>query len=254
MPALSPIEKQSSVDWTEPVRQAEVILSDAARHEEYVDADGDRAGPDLLVSALRRGDEAAFARLVDEWSPAMLRLARLHVSTRASAEEVVQETWLAVLRGLDRFGCRSRLRTWVFAILLNIAKRTGVREQRVVPLEDRAEDHVPTVDLARFQDASERYPGGWRQFPASWPTDPSERALTGELRAVIDRCVSELSHSQRAVLTLRDVLGCAAEEVCELLELSAVHQRVLLHRARAAVRRELETYFAGGVAAGGEET
>jgi RNA polymerase sigma-70 factor (ECF subfamily) len=200
----------------------------------------------LLVASLRAGEEAAFAQLVDAWSPLMLRLARLHVSSDASAEEVVQEAWVAVLRGLDRFEERSRLRTWALGIVLNIAKTTGVREHRIVPFSSSREDDAgPTVDPSRFQGPDERYPGGWRQFPTAWPSDPAADVLAGETRAVIERCMSSLPDGQRVVMTLRDVVGCEAEEICQLLEIAPGNQRVLLHRARARVRRDLERYFDG---------
>lgn len=204
-----------------------------------------------LLAALRGGEEAAFARLVDEWSPLMLRLARLHVPSEASAEEVVQEAWIAVLRGLDRFEGRSRLRTWVLSILFNIAKTTGVRERRTVPFSAE-EDAGPTVDPSRFQGPDEPYPGGWRQFPAVWSSDPASDVLAGETRAVIDGCLSGLPEGQRTVMTLRDLVGCEAEEVCELLGIAPGNQRVLLHRARARVRSDLERYFAGEPVGGDE--
>lgn len=197
------------------------------------------------MASLRAGEEAAFARLVDQWSPVMLRLARLHVSTDASAEEVVQEAWVAVLRGLDRFEGRSRLRTWVLSIVLNVAKTTGIRERRVVPFSPtHDEDAGATVDPSRFQGPDERYPGGWRQFPAVWSSDPAADLLAGETRAVIEDCLGGLPDGQRVVMTLRDVVGCGSEEVCQLLDIAAGNERVLLHRARARVRGDLERYFA----------
>jgi len=197
-----------------------------------------------VVAALRSGDESVFARLVDEWSPAMLRLARMHVSTRESAEDVVQEGWMAALRGVDRFEGRSSLRTWVFQIVLNIAKTKGVKEHRVVPFSSAFGDtEGRTVDPERFQSASEPSPGGWRQFPAPWPT-PEGELLSSETRAVIDSSLERLPERQRVVIELRDVDGYEPEEVCTLLDLSPGNQRILLHRARAAVRRELEIYFA----------
>jgi RNA polymerase sigma-70 factor (ECF subfamily) len=197
-----------------------------------------------VVAALRSGDESVFARLVDEWSPAMLRLARMHVSTRESAEDVVQEGWMAALRGVDRFEGRSSLRTWVFQIVLNIAKTRGVKEHRVVPFSSAfGEGAGPTVDPERFQSASEPSPGGWRQFPAPWPT-PESVLLSNETRAVIDSSLEHLPERQRVVIELRDVDGYEPEEVCTLLELTPGNQRILLHRARASVRRELELYFA----------
>jgi RNA polymerase sigma-70 factor (ECF subfamily) len=197
-----------------------------------------------VIAALRSGDESVFARIVDDWSPAMLRLARMHVSTRESAEDVVQEGWMAAIRGLDRFEGRSSLRTWVCQIVTNIAKTRGVKEHRVVPFSSAfGEGGGPTVDPERFQSAGEPSPGGWRQFPAAWPTPESE-LLSSEARAVIDSSVERLPERQRVVIGLRDVDGYEPEEVCALLDLTPGNQRILLHRARAAVRRELEIYFA----------
>jgi RNA polymerase sigma-70 factor (ECF subfamily) len=204
----------------------------------------DASGDSEVVAALRSGDESVFARLVDEWSPAMLRLARMHVSTRESAEDVVQDGWMAAMRGVDRFEGRSTLRTWVFQIVINIAKTRGVKEHRVVPFSSAfGEGAGPTVDPERFQSASEPSPGGWRQFPAPWPTPESE-LLSSETRAVIDSSLERLPERQRLVIELRDVDGYEPEEVCTLLDLTPGNQRILLHRARASVRREIEIYFA----------
>lgn len=205
---------------------------------------GDADAP--LVTALLAGDEAAFARCVDGWSGAMLRVARLHVSTDASAEEVVQEAWLAALRGLPGFEGRSRLRTWVFRIVVNLAKSRAERERRVVPLSSLLpEDQDPTVDPARFQGEGEPFPGGWRQFPDPWPSSPEGAYLAAETRGVLRAALERLPERQRTVMALRDVHGYGADEVCDLLDLSPGNQRVLLHRARAAVRHDLERYFAG---------
>jgi len=201
---------------------------------------------DALVAGLRAGDEATFGRLLDAWSRSMARLARSYVSTQDSAEEVVQDTWLAVIQGVGKFEGRSSLKTWVYRILVNTAKNRGIREKRTVPwsgLLPTGEDHGPTVDPARFQDANGEYPGHWREFPAPWPT-PEGAVLAGEIRQVIDEVLDTLPARQRTVLTLRDVDGHESEEVCAMLEISAANQRVLLHRARAAVRARLEIYFA----------
>jgi RNA polymerase sigma-70 factor (ECF subfamily) len=199
-----------------------------------------------LIAALRAGDEAAFAHLVGEWSRPMLTLARGFVSTDASAEEVVQETWLAVVRGLDRFEGRSALRTWVYRILVNTAKSRGVKEHRTLPWSSVAgEDAGPSLDPALFQSAGEAYPGHWRAAPAAWPDDAAVEGsvLAGEVRDVLRTAVDALPDRQRVVLTLRDVLGHSSDEVCELLEISQANQRVLLHRARTAVRARLASYL-----------
>lgn len=203
----------------------------------------ERSEDRALVERLRAGDEQTFAALVDGWSGWMLRLARAHVPTTSAAEEVVQETWLAVLEGLDRFRGEASLRTWVYRILLNQAKRRGVRESRTVPFASLGpEDQGPTVDPDRFQGPDERHPGGWRQFPDEWP---EQVALTREVREVVTVALTELPPRQRVVVALRDLDGHTADEVCDLLDISAGNQRVLLHRGRAVVRAHLERYFAG---------
>ena len=199
---------------------------------------------DVLVAGLRTGDEETFACLLNGWSGSMLRLARSFVSTSASAEEVVQDTWLAVFEGIDRFESRSSLRTWVYRILVNIARKRATREQRTVPWTSLAPDSEPTVDPQRFRGADDQYPGGWRTFPDRWPTTESE-VLAHEVRSTVAAAFEGLPIRQQVVLTLRDIDGHAAEDVCALLEISMANQRVLLHRARAAVRGRLDHYFTG---------
>jgi RNA polymerase sigma-70 factor, ECF subfamily len=199
-----------------------------------------------LLAALRAGDEAAFSQIVTEWSRPMLALARGFVSTEASAEEVVQETWLAVIKGLDRFEGRSALRTWVYRILVNTAKTRGVKEHRTLPWSTVAgEDAGPSLDPALFQSAGEAYPGHWRAAPTSWPEDVAVEGsvLAAEVRGELRTAIDALPDRQRIVLTLRDVLGHSSDEVCDLLEISQANQRVLLHRARTAVRAGLATYL-----------
>ena len=197
----------------------------------------------ILVAALRAGDDTAFARVLNEWSSSMLRLARSFVSTHASAEEVVQDTWLAVLKGLDGFEGRSALRTWVYRILVTTAKKRGARERRSIPWSSVAPgDHGPTVDPARFREHDDRHPGGWREFPAAWAS-PEEITLSVEIHQVLGEILDELPERHRAVLALRDVEGHTAREVCELLDLTPANQRVLLHRARAVVRERLAGYL-----------
>lgn len=205
---------------------------------------------DELVTRLGAGDGAAFALVVDAWSPGMLRLARSFVSTSESAAEVVQEAWLAVVKGIERFEGRSSLKTWVYRILVNTAKRRGAREGRSIPWSSLAgsEDHGPTVDPERFQRAGEPYPGHWREFPAPWPL-PEQQTLAGELRTQVAAALAELPHRQRVVITLRDVEGYDSDEVSEILDITVGYQRVLLHRARAFVRGRLEEYFAAAGAA-----
>lgn len=207
-----------------------------------------------LVAALRRGDEHAFTAVVDGWSPAMLRVARAYVGSPSIAEEVVQEAWLGVLKGLDGFEGRSRLRTWVLRIVANIAQRRGQREARVLPLPHEALRAEATVDPARFRARGEPYAGGWREFPLTWPQLPEGELLTREAAAVVRAAIGQLPDAQRTVIELRDVEGYTADEVCTILGLSAGNQRVLLHRARAAVRRRIEVYFSDQPVAGAEAT
>jgi RNA polymerase sigma-70 factor (ECF subfamily) len=196
---------------------------------------------DGLLDRLRAGDEDAFAVLLDEWSGGMLRLARSFVSTEASAAEVVQETWLAVIEGLDGFEGRSSLKTWVYRILTNTAKRRGIREYKVVPLSS-VDDTGPTVEPSRFRPSTDQFPGHWWEFPPAWPS-PEQGLLTTEVRDYLGQALAELPERQRAVVVLRDLEGFRYDEVCELLGITAANQRVLLHRARAFLRGKLETYY-----------
>jgi len=200
-----------------------------------------------LLAALRAGDEDAFMALVDTYHASLLRFARMYVSDPAVAEEVVQETWLAVLRGLDRFEGRSSLKTWIFRILMNIARTRGAREGRSIPfsaLEDPASEFEPSVPADRFLPPDHpRWPGHWASAPGDWELGPEARLLSGETRDVIEAAISTLRPGQREVITLRDIEGLEAPEVCSLLSISDGNQRVLLHRARSNVRMALERYF-----------
>ena len=197
-----------------------------------------------LVARLRAGDEAAFRDLVLDWHSSLLRVAQIFVPTRAVAEEVVQETWLRVLRALDRFEGRSSLKTWVFRILVNTAKTRAQREGRTIPfssLQDPARLQEPAVDADRFLgDDHPHHPGGWAVPPQELP---EERLVAAETRARIAGAIDALPANQRAVISLRDVEGWSSEEVRNALDLSEVNQRVLLHRARAKVRAALEEYL-----------
>lgn len=205
------------------------------------------SGADRVVLAgLRAGDEATFAALVHQWSPAMLRLARQFVSTGQSAQDAVQDAWLGMLNGLDRFDGRASLRTWTFSILVNRAKSRGVRDGRTVvdpPAEDDGYD-LPTVDPERFQGPDGRYPDGWTPagVPQPWH-QPEKRAVAGDTLSLVEQTLDRLPARQRLVVTLRDVQGFDADEVCTLLEISAADQRRLLHRGRAALRTALEEYY-----------
>ncbi|GAA5057644.1 RNA polymerase sigma factor [Nocardia callitridis] len=201
---------------------------------------------DVLVRRLRHGDEAAFALILDAWSGSMLRLAQSFVSTPASAEEVVQDTWIAVIRGIDGFEGRSTLKTWVFRILVNTSKKRGMKEHRTIPFGSLlAEDGNPTVDPTRFRPVGDPHPGHWR--PGREPqrhSEPEAAAERVEMREIIAAAMTELPDRSRIVLTLRDAEGYSSDEVCELLGITAGNQRVILHRARAAVRVRLENYLA----------
>jgi RNA polymerase sigma-70 factor (ECF subfamily) len=196
-----------------------------------------------LVAALRAGDEQAFMELVDRYGPSMLRLARTFVSSRAVAEEVVQETWLGVLRGIGRFEGRSSLKTWMFRILANVARTKGQRESRSLPFSslEAAGSDEPSVDPSRFDSG-----GAWSAAPASWEDVPEDRLLAREALATIDDAIATLPPAQRTVITLRDVNGWTGDEVCNVLDISETNQRVLLHRARTKVRRALEQRLSGG--------
>ena len=198
-----------------------------------------------LVDALRAGDESAFRALVGEYGPMMLRVARMFVSSRAVAEEVVQEAWLGVLNGIGRFEGRSSLKTWIFRILTNTAKTRAVREGRSVPFAALAgdEDDGPAVDPDRFRGPDQHFPGHWSAPPPSWTGAPEGRLLAGETLDVIEREIAKLPPAQAVVITMRDSEGFDADEVCNALDITETNQRVLLHRARSKVRRALEEYL-----------
>jgi RNA polymerase sigma-70 factor, ECF subfamily len=197
-----------------------------------------------VIAALRDGDESAFAELVDRHTPAMLRVARGYVPSREIAEEVVQETWIALLKGIDKFEGRSSLRTWLFAVMINIAKARGVRERRDSDAAIAAFTGG-TVDPARFREAGDPYPGHWKpdEEPSPFPDTPEGSVLGREIVAVAQRELDKLPDRQRTVVTLRDMLGFDSSEVCELLKISVANQRVLLHRGRAVLRAALENYL-----------
>lgn len=197
-----------------------------------------------LVGALRRGDEAAFAALVERHTSAMLRVARGYVANREIAEEVVQEAWIALIKGIDKFEGRSSLRTWLFTVTVNIAKARGVRERRDTEVQVLAFTGG-TVDPARFREPGERWAGHWKehQAPVPFPDTPEGSVLGDELVAVTRSELDKLPSRQREVVTMRDVLGMDAAEVSTLLDISTANQRVLLHRGRAAVRQALEDYL-----------
>jgi RNA polymerase sigma-70 factor, ECF subfamily len=197
-----------------------------------------------LVEALRRGDEAAFEELVRMYHASLLRVARLYVSSPSVAEEVVQEAWVGVLNGIGRFEGRSSLKTWIFRILTNTATTRGIREGRSVPFSSLQDEELsgPTVDPERF------FPPDHSVAPGAWATPPvplpEQVLLADETLQVVDAAIEALPPAQRAVITLNDVEGWGADEIRNALELTETNRRVLLHRARAKVRRALEEYAA----------
>jgi len=212
-----------------------------ARPDSHSEAEEERR----LLEGLRAGDQAAFATLLDRHGAAMLRVARMYVRDRAAAEEVVQETWLAVLQGIERFEGRSSVKTWLFRILANRAKTRGVREARSSPFSALAEaaEGEPAVEPERFHRRGHPEAGGWDAPPRPWETLPEERLLSQETLRLVSEAIEALPPTQREVIRLRDVEGWSAEEVCAALDLTDGNQRVLLHRARSRVRDALEDYL-----------
>ena len=198
-----------------------------------------------LLARLREGDADAFDALVQRHHARFVRLARLFVSTDASAEEVVQDTWVAVLDGLDAFEERSSLQTWISRILVNRAKTKGVREARMTPFSalgdgEREDGPEPAVDPARFDDK-----GMWSVPPLTWDDDTPERLVGNrEMMQLLEDELRRLPERQRIVVVLRDTLGWTADEVCNALEINETNQRVLLHRARSRLRARLEAHVA----------
>src|SRR5215468_7753637 len=204
----------------------------------YTDAD--------LVALLREGNEEALSRLVEQWSPIMFRLARSFVDSPQSAEDVVQEAWLGMLSGLARFEGRSSLRTWTFSILVNRARTRGTREARTVPQPPLGPREAFTADDWAPGPGAKR-PAAWSSIDAQsrWDTSPETVVLSSEALRQLDRALSALPPRQRTVVTMRDVYGMDAEEVCAALNISPANQRVLLHRARAVLREALAGYYRG---------
>ncbi len=206
--------------------------------EQVISADDSR-----LVEALRDRDEQVFEQLIREYHAGLLRVAQIYVTSRSVAEEVVQETWLGVLNGIERFEARSSLKTWIFRILTNIAKTRAQREGRTLPfsaLERPGTVPEPAVGPERFLPPDhERWPGHWSARPEPWPED---RLLAAEARSVVKEAIEALPPAQRAVISLRDVEGWSSDETCNALGLTETNQRVLLHRARSKVRQAVEGY------------
>jgi RNA polymerase sigma-70 factor, ECF subfamily len=189
-----------------------------------------------LLDRLRSGDEQAFVILVGRYREAMLRLAAGYVPSRAVAEEVVQDTWVGVLRGIDRFEGRSSVRTWLFRILVNRARTAGVRERRSLAVEDMG----PVVDQSRFDQS-----GHWISPPEAWVELTEDRLVAAKMAGRIRLAIKDLPARQGEVVTLRDIEGLSGEEVCGVLEITDANQRVLLHRGRSKLRQILESEFGG---------
>jgi len=202
------------------------------------------ASEEATVSALRAGDERTFRELFARTYPTLKRVARGYVASDAVAEEIVQETWMAVVTGIGRFESRSTLGTWIFSILTNQAKSHCAREGRALPFSSFApvDADEPAVDPDRFQKDDEAWPGHWATPPRPWQK-PERRVLALEAREHLRHALAQLPERQRLIVGLRDVDGHSAEEVCELLGLSQENQRVLLHRGRARLRAALEKYL-----------
>ncbi len=230
------------------------VVASAGRQPAPEAASGPAAGPApsddrAVVERLLAGDEAAFMALVDAYHGPMVRLARQYVPSREVAEEVAQETWLAVLQGLGRFEGRSSLKTWVFRILVNRAVTRGTRERRTLPFSavfDAARDPFePAVDPDRFRGPDDRWPHNWAAPPQPWDEVPEQRLESRETLQRLGQAIESLPPAQREVLTMRDVEGFTSKEVCTVLGITEVNQRVLLHRARSKVRRALAEYLTG---------
>lgn len=199
-----------------------------------------------LLKFLREGDEDIFAWLVQQYHNSLVRLASLYLHDEAQAEEVAQETWIAVLNGLDRFEGRSNIKTWIFTILTNRAKTRGQREKRTLSFTELEEglENIPTSDPERFQPSnSPASPHHWIVGPVSWNNVPEDAFLSQEMLHIVRDAVSALPENQRAVITLRDIEGFSSNEVCNILGITETNHRVLLHRARAKVRGVLEDYL-----------
>ena len=201
----------------------------------------------FLIEQLRSGNETAFVWLIDRYAGAMQRLAMVYVKSWSVAEEVVQETWMAILEGLHRFEGRSSLKTWIFRILTNCAITRAQREGRSIPFsslqEYDADPDEPAVDPDSFFPAGHQWAGHWISFPSNWSEMPEDRLLSKETRACIEGVIATLPPNLREIIILRDVEGWTSEETCHFLGISEGNQRVLLHRARSKVRNVLAKYF-----------
>ncbi|HEY3746538.1 MAG TPA: RNA polymerase sigma factor [Gemmatimonadaceae bacterium] len=200
-----------------------------------------------LVAALKRRDEMAFVTLLQRYQGQLMRLALVYCRTRELAEEVVQDTWLGVLQGIERFEGRASFKTWLFQILVNRARTRAVREGRTLSFSSLAGEaemeSEPAVPADRFRTLDDPWPHNWAVPPHSWGDSPETTLLTAETMDLVQRAIAQLPGPQQQVITLRDVEGWPSEDVCNVLEISETNQRVLLHRARSRVRAALEAHF-----------
>ncbi len=200
-----------------------------------------------LVAALKRREEMAFVTLLERYQGKLLRLALVYCRTRDLASEVVQETWLAVIQGIDRFEGRATFKTWLFQILVNRARTRAVKEGRMLSFSSLAAEAEassdPAVPASRFRPLDDPWPNNWAVPPHSWGESSDAPLLRAETMELVKRAIAELPPAQQQVITLRDVEGWAADEVCNVLQISETNQRVLLHRARSRVRAALENHF-----------
>lgn len=239
------ISSASIAPPTQATENGQAVAASAQNAGEAVTSAEDMA----LVQALRAGDEAAFTTLVERYNGALLRLARMYVHDQAVAEEVVQDTWVGVLNGIDRFEPRASLKTWIFRILMNRARTSAKREGRSTPFSEAVESSgeldEPTPDLDHFIAAhAPDEPGDWWVSPpGNWGASPERAILAAETRAYVAEAIAALPPQQREVITLRDVEGWSSAEARNVLNISEINERVLLHRARSKVRRALERYF-----------
>ena len=197
-----------------------------------------------IIAGLRAGDEAVFTEMVDRYNGSLVRVAMRYVPSRAVAEEVVQDTWIGVIQGIDRFEGRSTIKTWLYKILIYRARARGERERRTTPMSALAgDDSAPSVPTERFRGSDALWAGHWATPPRRWDGDAEDRLLAGEARAVINAAIAELPLAQREVIMMRDLSQFSSAQVCELLGVTEANQRVLLHRARSKVRAALENYL-----------
>ena len=205
---------------------------------------GATADDQRIIAGLRAGDGAAFAEVVDRYHGSLVRVAMRYVPSRAVAEEVVQDTWIGVIDGIDRFEGRSTFKTWLYKILIYRARARGERERRTTPMSALSgDDSTPSVPTERFRGSDALWAGHWATPPRRWDGDAEDRLLAGETSSVINAAIAELPLAQREVIMMRDLSQFSSVQVCDLLGITEANQRVLLHRARSRVRAALEDYL-----------